>query len=478
MKVSKKIWIPVTIAVALASFTAGIVLSVKLHIANEVSAQPANITPQDIAANGFAEVVQKVQPAVVFVKIEKTVTIRNPFYDEFFEFFAPEFKEFFGPPMHKYKQRGMGSGVIVDKRGYILTNNHVVAGANKIKVKLYNGRTFNAKIVGTDPKTDLAVLKIKNPPKNLPVAVLGDSDKVKVGEWAIAIGNPFGLEHTVTVGVISAKGRSDIGIAAYEDFMQTDAAINPGNSGGPLVNIKGEVIGINTAIVATGQGIGFAIPINMAKAVMKQIIEKGRVIRGWLGVAIQTLGPEEAESLGVKGGGVLVSKVFKGSPADKAGFKPGDIIIEYNGKRIKKARDLQKLVAETKPGTKVTIKIIRNGKPKQMTVKIAEMKEEAMAEEEGEDLLGIRVRDLTPELARKYNVEAEEGVVIVKIRPNSPADEAGLKVGDVIVKINNFRIKDVSDYRKAVSTLHKGDRVVIAFWRESYYFIKTLILSD
>ena len=304
----------------------------------------------------FVEVAKEVQPSVVNITTEKTIAVQpwDRFGEDFFK--GSPFEDFFrgfgfGPPgggrEYQYKQRSGGSGVIVDKEGYILTNNHVVEGADKVKVRLNDGREFIATIKGQDPRTDLAVLHIKA--KDLPVARLGDSDKLEVGEWAIAIGSPFGLEHTVTVGVISAKGRSGLGTGTYEDFIQTDASINPGNSGGPLINIDGEVIGINAMIIQPGTGIGFAIPINMAKQILNDLIKKGKVVRPWLGISAQDLSPELSEHFKVKEKeGVLVSEVHPGTGAEKAGLVSGDIILSVDDKPIKNASELVKEIQKKK----------------------------------------------------------------------------------------------------------------------------------
>jgi serine protease Do len=306
--------------------------------------------------------VKRVKPSVV--NISTTTLVKGPdLYDRFFgqanpfrDFFGEDFYErFFGDmPQREFKQRSLGSGFIIDRDGYILTNNHVVEKAQSIKVRLSDEKEYDAKVVGRDPKTDIALIKI-NTRQNLPVAPLGDSDSLEVGDWLIAIGNPFGLEHTVTAGIVSAKGRV-IGAGPYDDFIQTDASINPGNSGGPLFNLNGEVVGINTAIVSGGQGIGFAIPINVAKELLPQLKTKGRVVRGWLGVMIQKVTPEIAKGFGLKESeGALVSDVMEGSPAEKAGIKRGDVIVSYNGKRIKEMDQLPKLVGTTEVGKKVKV---------------------------------------------------------------------------------------------------------------------------
>jgi len=336
----------------------------------------------------FVEVAKEVQPSVVNITTEKTIAVQpwNRFGEDFFK--GSPFEDFFrgfgfGPPgggrEYQYKQRSGGSGVIVDKEGYILTNNHVVEGADKVKVRLNDGREFIATIKGQDPRTDLAVLHIKA--KDLPVARLGDSDKLEVGEWAIAIGSPFGLEHTVTVGVISAKGRSGLGTGTYEDFIQTDASINPGNSGGPLINIDGEVIGINAMIIQPGTGIGFAIPINMAKQILNDLIKKGKVVRPWLGISAQDLTQELSEHFKVKEKeGVLVSEVHPGTGAEKAGLVSGDIILSVDDKPIKNVSELVKEIQKKKVGEKVKLSIIREGKPLVIEVTTMAMPEKAELE--------------------------------------------------------------------------------------------------
>ncbi len=333
----------------------------------------------------FVEVAKQVQPSVVNITTEKTIAMQpwNRFGEDFFK--GSPFEDFFrgfgfGPPgggrEYQYKQRSGGSGVIVDKEGYILTNNHVVEGADKVKVRLNDGREFIATIKGQDPRTDLAVLHIKA--KELPVARLGDSEKLEVGEWAIAIGSPFGLEHTVTVGVISAKGRSGFGTGTYEDFIQTDASINPGNSGGPLINIDGEVIGINAMIIQPGTGIGFAIPINMAKQILNDLINKGKVVRPWLGISAQDLTPEIAEYFKVKEKeGVLISQVYPGTGAEKAGLVSGDIITSLDDKPIKNVSELVKEIQKKKVGEKVKLSLIREGKPLVIEVTTMAMREKA-----------------------------------------------------------------------------------------------------
>ena len=332
---------------------------------------------------GFVDVAQQVRPAVVHLgTIQRAKSRRgpnvppgndDPFFRDFFnQFFGSE-----GPDSRsEFRRPGLGSGVIIDKRGLVLTNFHVVKGADEILIRLSDKREYRGQILGTDPKTDLAVVKFQ-PDHEITVASLGDSDALRVGEWAIAIGNPFGLDQTVTVGVISATGRSDVGIATYENFIQTDASINPGNSGGPLVNLKGQVIGVNTAIVAAGQGIGFAIPINMVKRVVDQLVDKGKVVRGWLGVALQPLSPDLAQSLGLAGtNGAVVGSTITGSPAAQAGLQQGDVIVAYDNTPVDDYRHVQRLVAETRVGKSVTLQVVRKKQKMDVAVTIAEVPDE------------------------------------------------------------------------------------------------------
>lgn len=355
------------------------------------AAAPAPSSPQAAAGIalaealqlGFVDVAQHVRPAVVHLgTIQKAKSRRGPNLPQGNEdpFFRDFFNQFFGSEgpdqRSEFRRPGLGSGVIIDKRGLVLTNFHVVKGADEILIRLSDKREYRGQILGTDPKTDLAVVRFQ-PDHELTVATLGNSDALRVGEWAIAIGNPFGLDQTVTVGVISATGRSDVGIATYENFIQTDASINPGNSGGPLVNLKGEVIGVNTAIVAAGQGIGFAIPINMVKRVVDQLVDKGKVVRGWLGVALQPLSQDLAQSLGLAGtSGAVVGSTITGSPAAQAGLQQGDVIVAYDRTPIEDYRHVQRLVAETRVGKSVTLQIVRKKQKMDVAVTIAEVPDE------------------------------------------------------------------------------------------------------
>jgi serine protease Do len=380
---------------------------------------------------------KEVSPAVVNISTTQVVKLnrprmRNPFgqQDPFDEFF----NNFFGRMPKEQKRRSLGSGFIVSPDGYILTNNHVVEKADEVTVTLLDKEEFKAKVVGTDPKIDIALIKI-DAKKKLAHVPLGDSDRLEVGEWVLAIGNPFGLGHTVTAGIVGAKGRI-IGSGPYDDFIQTDASINPGNSGGPLFNLKGEVVGINTAIVQGGQGIGFATPIQLAKSVLDQLKEKGKVTRGWLGVYIQPLTPDAAENLGISGRrGALVSDVTSGGPAEKAGIRSGDVIVGFNGKEIRDEHELPQAVASTKPGKTVDVRLLRDGKETTVAVTIVEMAGEPGKPAGGHDLpksLGLTVQDITPEIAQRFQIEDTKGVVVTDVEDGSPADEAGFNEGDII----------------------------------------------
>jgi serine protease Do len=427
---------------------------------------------KDISLPSFADLVERLKPSVVNISTTSVVRIRGffPFESPFGEHdpFEEFFRRFFGEvPQREYRQRGLGSGFIISKDGYIVTNNHVVERAKEIQVILEDGQSYDAKVVGKDPKTDLALLKI-NPKKDLKAVTFGDSDSLRIGDWVIAIGNPFGLGHTVTAGIVSAKGRS-LGLGQYDDFIQTDAPINPGNSGGPLFNLKGEVVGVNTAIVAGGQGIGFAIPSNMAKYVIEQLKTKGRVIRGWLGVLVQQVTPEIAESLGLKEPqGALVSDVTPGSPAEKAGIKRGDVIVEFDGHKIKEMPDLPKLVAITPPGKEVEIKIIRQGQQKELKLRVGELKEERFSRHENSSNrdIGLSVSDITPEIVSRYGLKDRRGVVVTDVERGSVAEMAGFQPGDIILEINGEPITSTDDYTKVLERSDKEKPILFLVKRE------------
>ncbi|MGB9873847.1 MAG: Do family serine endopeptidase, partial [Hydrogenobacter sp.] len=418
--------------------------------------QRAPLVKSDVLAqfeNELTQIVDKVSPSVVTIFATQEVQMQNPFGEDFpFPFPIPV------PPQER---RSLGSGVIIDyKNGrfYILTNNHVVQNAKAIKVRFDEHTEKKGRIVGTDHKTDIAVVEvyakdIKDPEQR--VARLGDSDKLKVGQLVIAIGNPYGLERTVTMGVISALKRS-IGVTQYESFIQTDAPINPGNSGGPLVNIRGEVIGINTAIVAEGQGLGFAIPINLAKWVAEQLIAKGKVIRGWLGVVIQEVTPDMAEAVGVKEG-VIIAQVMPSSPAEKAGLKVGDVVIAIDGEKVSSVRDLQLRVMRTPPGKEITLTVIRNGKEENIKVKVEAMPEETKISQAGPSAqdVGLLLRDLTPDEERRIGVK---GVYVSGVMPGSLAYQSGIRPGDIIMSVNNRAVANRAEFTQAIESARKMGR--------------------
>lgn len=416
----------------------------------------------------LSRLVKSLSPSVVNLSTT-SVTKRRKFGfgiedDQFEKFFERFFGEDF--PEREFRRRGLGSGFIMSEDGFVITNNHLIRKADEIEVILESGERYKADIIGSDPKTDLALLKIK-PKRKLQAVKFGNSSQLEIGDWVVAIGNPFGLGHTVTAGIVSAKGRS-LGLGAYDDFIQTDAAINPGNSGGPLFNFKGEVVGVNTAIIAGGQGIGFAIPIDMARRIVNQLEKSGKVVRGWLGVIVQQITPEIAQSLGLQNSeGALISDIAPGGPAEKAGIKRGDVITEIDGLKIKEMPDLPKIVAGYNPGYKADIKIIRNGKSKSIRVKLEELPEEGIAvstkasdNKEVDSSLGLIVNDITPQLRRRYRLDNASGVVVVSVASGGIAQEAGFRTGDVILEANRKKVKDVSSYKKALSNLEKGSNLL------------------
>ena len=445
-------------------------------IAMLLFALPASATPPD-----FVTLSQALKPAVVNINTSKTTKPRLPVMpgpgsprDDFFNDFFNRF--FQGHPNMPQKQRSLGSGFIISEDGYILTNDHVVSGADEIKVQLSDGRTFSATIKGLDPKIDLALLKI-DAGANLPVVALGSSDSLQVGEWVMAIGNPFGLEQTVTAGIVSAKGRV-IGAGPYDDFIQTDASINPGNSGGPLFNAQGEVVGINTAIVAGGQGIGFAIPIDLAKGIIPQLKEKGHVTRGWLGVSVQAVSEELAASFGLeKAQGALVTSVTPDSPAAKAGIARGDIILTFDGHRVDNISDLPRLVASTPVDASVPMEVFRNGKRLKRSVVVGLLEEEGVEQmaSGGESAqLGLSVADLSAENARRYGLEQREGVLITSVAPEGPAAEANLRAGDLILEANGTATPKASVFKQVVAKAKKDDVLRLLVQRGEGFFYAPL----
>jgi serine protease Do len=426
---------------------------------------------------------KEVSPAVVNISTTQVVKfnrprMRNPFgqQDPFEEFFH----NYFGRMPREQKRKSLGSGFIVSPDGFILTNNHVVEKAEEVTVTLLDKEEFKAKVVGTDPKIDIALIKI-DAKRKLPYVTLGDSDKLDVGEWVVAIGNPFALGHTVTAGIVSAKGRI-IGSGPYDDFIQTDASINPGNSGGPLFNLKGEVVGINTAIMQGGQGIGFATPIQLAKSVLEQLKDKGKVTRGWLGVYIQKLTPEAAENLGISGRhGALVSDVTSGGPAEKAGIRTGDVIVGFNGKEIKDEHELPHAVASTKPGKTANVRLLREGKEMTVTVTIAEMTGEPGKPAGGHELqknLGLTVQDITPEIAQRFEIADTKGVVVTGVEDGSPAEDAGFNEGDIIRAIvrQNKRnpVTNAAEFAKLVKKFQPDKTILFLVERDEARILLTV----
>lgn len=471
----KRILIIGLLAAALVGLGVGVFLTARMDWTREAKAVDFDFPAQPALFGGataqtlptFAELAEKVSPAVVNISTTKTVKRQtrppglrrfgpNDPFDEFFERF------FEGPEARP--QRSLGSGFIINQEGYILTNNHVIEGADEIQVQLTDKRKFDAKVIGSDPKTDIAVIKISA--KDLPSVVLGDSDQLKVGDWVMAVGNPFGLDHTVTAGIVSAKGRV-IGAGPYDDFIQTDASINPGNSGGPLFNLKGDVVGVNSAIVASGQGIGFAIPINMAKDLVPQLIKSGKVTRAWLGVGVQEITPELAQSFGLKDPrGGLISNVFPNSPAAKAGVQEGDIVVEFDGQPIRESHELPALVARSPIGKEVVMKVMREGKEKELKIKLGEMErgeKEALGVPSSAEL-GLAVRDLTPEEMNEAGVK--NGVLITGVEGGSAADFAGCQRGDILLALNNTKLAKVDDFGKAARKVRKGQVVRLHLKRE------------
>ena len=434
---------------------------------------PVKDVPKDILATqqAFTSLVKVVTPAVVNISTVSRKKAVQPFFD-FSPFFGDQFDETPSRPRYR-KESSLGSGFIINRDGYIITNDHVVRDSESIQVKLSNENIYDAKIVGSDPKSDIAVIKI-NSKEPLPVAVMGDSDKLQVGQWAIAIGNPFGLDRTVTVGVVSATGRSNMGIETYENFIQTDASINPGNSGGPLLNVNGEVIGINTAIVAAGQGIGFAIPVNMAKRIVDQLVKKGSVTRAWLGVAIQPVTPEIASSFGLdKAKGALIADVMAGSPAEKAGLKQGDILLTFDGKEVKDARQLQLVVADTPVGRQVMVEIFRDGRLQKVGLQLAsadsaEAKKPKSAKAEVSGVMGLDVE----ELPRSKAQSGLTGVIVTAVDPEGATAASGIQRGDIITSVNRKKISNLSDYYAAMKDAEKRGSVALLVRRgdASIYF--------
>jgi serine protease Do len=453
---------------------------------NKVAEQGASLLEQ--TSKAFTRIAKKSMPATVFIKAEiqndQHQQHSDPFQDDFFRRFFGE-QSPFGRPQEPLIQTASGSGFIIRENGYIVTNHHVVKDAKKITVLLNDGREYEAIIQGTDHRTDLAVLKIEE--DDLPYLTFGSSDELEVGEWVIAIGNPFGLEASLTVGVVSAKGRQDLGIASFEDFIQTDAAINPGNSGGPLLNLQSEVVGVNTAIMSrTGgyMGIGLSIPSKMAENIVEQIIDEGTVKRAYIGIVLQSVDKELAQAAGLeKPEGILISEVIKDTPGERAGLLQGDVIISYNKKPAKNVTKFRNEVALMTPSAKISLQIIRNGKEITVPVILGEQKDESLATTEAIQKIGIEIEPITPELSAKIGVPSDlEGVVITKVKPGSSAREAGLKPGYVIIGVavnwnNQKRIKNLDEFTEAMEELGDKKHIILIVRHQNFQRYYTLKIN-
>ncbi|MDH5384007.1 MAG: DegQ family serine endoprotease [Candidatus Aminicenantes bacterium] len=485
-------------------FIASILLAAPLGLSPRTTSQEQTVATEVLTDNpqvhdllsqiskAFEESAANVSSSVVSIFAEQTVQTQSPFGlpdDAFKDFFGEDFfKRFFGTPTPREEKRtvrSLGSGVIVTKNGYILTNNHVVANAEKLSVVVGDNKTYEAKVIGTDPPTDVAVIKVDA--NDLTAAKLGNSDDVKVGQWVIAVGNPFQLFHTVTHGIISAKGRSSVGLADYEDFFQTDASINPGNSGGALADMEGYVIGINTAIASPSGGnvgIGFAIPINMAKKVMEDLISKGEVTRGYIGLVPQDINEDLAMALKLSGTeGVLVGDVDRAGPADKGGIKRGDVMVEFDGKKVENSTQLRNMAAQTKPGTPVKIGLLRDGKKVEVTVTLGERQKEGRGgqfpqepqpEAQTSQKLGLSVQTLTPDIAEQLGYQKDSGVIVADVFSGSPAEEAGLQRGDLIKEVNRKEVRTVQDFEKKNKDLKSGDVAALLVRRGQNTFFTTI----
>jgi len=417
----------------------------------------------------FAAIAKRTMPIVVNISTSQR-SPRGNSNDPLEEFFG----RFFGEvPARENSPRSLGSGILISRDGEILTNFHVVRSADTIRVKLADQTEYDARLIGKDDRTDLALIKITKSGGNLPFARLGSSSQLEVGDWVMAIGNPFGLEHTVTAGIVSAKGRV-IGAGPYDNFIQTDASINPGNSGGPLINAVGEVVGVNSAIFSQGGGnigIGFAIPIDLAKKVADQLRKRGRVIRGWLGIRAQDVTPQTAASMGITRPAAemaVVTDVAENSPAAEAGIKTGDLIVELNGKPVPKSHDLPSLIADTPPNQKISLKIIRENKEQIVTAKIGELPDDNDASQQVEARdpeIGLRVQRITPEAARRLGLSSTKGVLVIEVQPGSPADQVGLQPADVIREVNQRPVNNVKDFERVARQGRRGDRILLLVQR-------------
>ena len=449
--------------------------------ANPLTAMAAKDTGTIMVPANFSELAKAAKPSVVNIRTVTTVKGGGRPFRHFFgnPHGKNPFEEFWGAPKENgpsrdFKQRSLGSGFIIDKEGYIVTNNHVIENADQITVKLSDEKEYDATLVGRDPKTDLALIKIEAPGTLTPIK-MGDSGKLDVGDWVVAIGSPFGLEQTVTAGIVSAKGRT-IGAGQYDDFIQTDASINPGNSGGPLINMQGKVVGINTAIVASGQGIGFAIPVDLAKGIIAQLKSSGEVTRGWLGVGIQNLTPELAEYYQLEDNeGVLVTQVFKGDPAEKGGIRANDIITAVDGKPVSSVRELSGVIANTRVGKRTAVTFMRDGKKKTVYVELAKRdddahREKTEPEETGE--LGMELMEFTTDYAKQFGYEEdEEGVLVGGLTPGGKAESADVKRGDLIKEVNHVKVSSIEEFTKEMKKIDEGETVSFLIRRPRVGFV-------
>jgi serine protease Do len=473
-------------AAALVLFAGGLIVAFSVESRGDVRTQEKLWTespgakPVDPARpQSFSELAKRASPAVVNLSTSRTVKRisrggQRGHRGRFFDFF----ERFFGELPKHFKNRGVGTGFIIHPQGYILTNHHVIEGAEEIKVKLLDERELSARVVGSDERTDLALLKAETSDP-LPVLALGDSDKLEVGEWVVAIGNPFGLHHTVTAGIVSAKGRRGINPGGrdlqYTDFIQTDASINPGNSGGPLINLRGDVVGINTAINAAGQGIGFAIPVNMVKVLIPQLKERGRVVRSWIGIHIQPVTRALAKSFGMdEPRGALVAEVVPGAPAAKARLQPGDIILGFNGQSIRKHNDLLWLASTAGVGAKVSLKVLRQGREAEVPLTLAahpsdseSLPKAAVSRSPGQvQGLGVTVTDVTPRVRDDLGLENTDGALVTEVQEGSEAAQAGVQANDVILKVNLKPVRNAAELERAVSAIRAGEPVNLYLRRE------------
>ncbi|HPI92935.1 MAG TPA: DegQ family serine endoprotease [Deltaproteobacteria bacterium] len=476
----------ILLMVAVCSALVGMFVASSLELGSASEAKPfwqegAAPAAMKVPLPGFSSLAREVTPTVVNIRTTRNMAGKDiyrrfeppPGYDEWFDDF---FKKYFNNmPEQDLQQRSLGSGFIISDDGYVLTNNHVIAGADEIYVSLADKEEFKAKLVGNDDKTDIALIKIESDKNDFPTAVLGDSDALEIGEWVIALGNPFGFGHTLTQGIVSAKSRV-IGAGPYDNFIQTDAAINPGNSGGPLINMQGQVVGINTAIVASGQGIGFATPINMAKEILRELRDTGAVARGWLGVSIQEVTPEIARAVGLKEAkGAMVTSVYAGDPADKAGVKPGDVILRINEDEVADSRSLTKMIGSLKPESKVTITVFRDGRSLEFTTVLQKRVDEHVAKfgkapqrEEGvKDSLGLTVSAITPQAQREFNISEPAGVLVTAIDPKGSGARSQIQKMDIIREVDRKAVNSVEEYLSALSVKKKGQAVLLLVVRGS-----------